>query len=258
MRGVLVSQTVSKGCEFMLEIKNLSASYDGTAVLSGLNLVVNDGEICTIVGPSGCGKSTLIKAVAGLLTHDAGEILFNDSIVSPKAHTIGYIPQNYGLLPWKTVEQNLILALKVKGLPMMKEGVNVVDSALARVGLLSHKKKYPNGLSGGQRQRVSIARAFLLEPDILLMDEPFSALDTMTKEEMQQFFLDIWRGRSGSTLFITHDIEEAVVLGDKVVVMQQGEKIQIFESPSSDREDEGFVKCCGKIRKLMQEARRHV
>ena len=243
----------------MLEIKNLSVAYGDLVALNKLNLQVADGEIYTIVGPSGCGKSTLLKAVAGLVPVRAGEILFNGDAVSPKVHTIGYIPQNYGLLPWKTVEQNIVLALKIKGLPLIEAGKLVVDEVLGRTHLLDHKKKFPSALSGGQQQRVAIARAFVLQPDVLLMDEPFSALDALTKEEMQQFFLDIWRGRSGSTLFITHDIEEAVFLGKKVVVMLPGRDIRVLESPSASqgikesvRDSLEFVKLCSEIRKMMR------
>jgi NitT/TauT family transport system ATP-binding protein len=242
----------------MLEIKKLSVSYDGQAVLNKLNFQVADGEICTIVGPSGCGKSTLLKAVAGLLKGFSGDILFDGQAISAKQHTIGYIPQNYGLLPWKTVEQNITVALKIKGLPLEKNGQSVAHSALERVGMTAHKKKFPSALSGGQKQRVAIARAFVLEPDVLLMDEPFSALDGVTKEEMQQFFLDIWQGREGATLFITHDIEEAVFLGKKVVVMLPGQEIQILKSPGVMRESEEFVNMCSHIRKLMKGARTYV
>jgi NitT/TauT family transport system ATP-binding protein len=237
----------------MLEIKKLSVAYDESTILNEINLQVSDGEIYTIVGPSGCGKSTLLKAVAGLLSGYSGDILFNGIPLSTKKHTIGYIPQSYGLLSWKTVEQNIALALKIKKLPLMKEDKSVVGDALKRVGLLAHKKKFPGALSGGQKQRVAIARAFVLEPDVLLMDEPFSALDAMTKEDMQQFFLNIWRGRAGSTLFITHDIEEAVFLGKKVVVMLPGQAVRILESPSTDRNSEKFVKTCSQIRRMMKE-----
>ena len=245
-----------KGRELMLKIKNLSVSYDNDdIVLEKINLNIADGEIFTIVGPSGCGKSTLLKAVAGLLNNFEGGVFFNGSPLDAKKHTIGYIPQNYGLLPWKTIEQNISLALKVKGLPLIKERISVVDEALARIGLLEHKKKYPVSLSGGQKQRVAIARAFVLEPDVLLMDEPFSALDAMTKEQMQKFFLDIWKKQKSSTLFITHDIEEAVFLGKKVVVMLPGKPVQILNSPTSDRESEDFIRLSSKIRKMMREVR---
>jgi len=236
----------------LLEIKELTAFYDGVNIFSDLCLNVGSGEICTIVGPSGCGKSTLLKAVAGLLTTYTGEILFDGAPVSNKNHNVGYIPQNYGLLPWKTVEQNIITALKIKNKPLIQAGENIVDAALVRIGLSDHKKKYPAELSGGQQQRIAIARAFVLQPDILLMDEPFSALDAMTKEEMQLFFLDVFKEQSGATLFITHDIEEAVILGDKIVLMLPNEKIQILKSPSKNREDSDFIKLCSQIRKLMK------
>lgn len=237
----------------MLEVKKLSVSYDGVKVLNNLDLQVKDGEICTIVGPSGCGKSTLLKAIAGLINHHEGHILFNGNEVATTDNIIGYIPQNYGLLPWKTVEQNMILALKIKGLPLVdNKGVSVVDDALRRVDLLAYKKKYPKTLSGGQQQRIAIARAFILAPDILLMDEPFSALDAMTKERMQQFFLDIWKNSSGATLFITHDIEEAVLIGEKVVVMTPGMPIEMLHSPSTNREDLTFINLCAQIRKMMK------
>jgi len=236
----------------MLEIKNLTVAYDGLTVLNEVNLQVADGDIYTIVGPSGCGKSTLLKAVAGLLPDFSGEVLFNGDVVSAKVHMIGYIPQSYGLLPWKTVEQNIVLALKIKGLPLMKGGKSIVDGVLERVGLRAHKKKFPGALSGGQQQRVAIARAFVLKPDVLLMDEPFSALDALTKEEMQQFFLDIWQGRAGLTLFITHDIEEAVFLGKKVVVMLQNQDVQVLESSDADRDSLEFVKLCSQIRGMMR------
>ena len=237
----------------MLEIKSLSINYEKMMVLNKVNLKIADGEIYTVVGPSGCGKSTLLKAIAGLLPNYSGNILFNDEKLSSTKHTIGYIPQSYGLLPWKSVEQNIALALKIKGLPLEQGGKSVVDSALERIGLLEHKKKFPGALSGGQRQRVAIARAFVLQPDVLLMDEPFSALDSITKEEMQQFFLDIWQGQTGATLFITHDVEEAVFLGTKVIVMSSGKELQILNSFDADRDSENFVKLCSEIRKMMKE-----
>jgi len=236
----------------MLEIKNLSVSYNELTVLNQLNLQVAGGDIYTIVGPSGCGKSTLLKAIAGLLPF-SGTILFNGSAISTTKQTVGYIPQSYGLLPWKTVEKNIALALKIKKLPLMQDGKSVVDATLKRIGLLEHKKKFPGALSGGQKQRVAIARAFVLNPDVLLMDEPFSALDSLTKEAMQRFFLDIWQNNPGVTLFITHDIEEAVFLGKKVVVMLPRKKIQIFESSNHDRDSLDFIRLCAKLRQLMRE-----
>lgn len=239
----------------MLEINNLSASYENLPVLKNINLQVAEGEICTIVGPSGSGKSTLLKAVAGLINEYSGEILFGGKPVNTQNQTIGYIPQNYGLLPWKTVEQNIILALKIKNLPLIRNGISVADETLRHVGLFEHKNKFPNALSGGQKQRIAIARAFVLQSDILLMDEPFSALDSITKEQMQQFFLDIWESQKATTLFITHDIEEAVFLGKKVVIMLPEQPLYILESPDNDRESESFVRLCMQVRRFMREGR---
>lgn len=239
----------------MLEIKNLTASYDKGVVIHDLNLTVATGEIYTIVGPSGCGKSTLLKTTANLLTPDLGTILFNGEKVDNKQHTIGYVPQSYGLLPWQTVEQNLKTVLKLKKKPFEQDGISVIDTVLKRVGLFDQKTKYPRDLSGGQQQRVAIARAFILKPDILLLDEPFSALDAIAKEEMQAFFLDVFQANAtGSTLFITHDIEEAVYLGDKVVVMLPGQILAVFDSHSTDRTSTEFMQLCAQIRQLLKEA----
>ena len=243
----------------MLEIKDLSASYDGINAIKNINLHVKTGEIYTIVGPSGCGKSTLLKTVAGLLCADNGTVLLNGQAVNNQQHTIGYIPQSYGLLPWQTVGDNLKTVLKIKKMPLEKDENAVIDVALKRVGLLDTKKKFPKALSGGQQQRIAIARALVLEPDLLLMDEPFSALDALVKEDMQAFFREVWQASEiGATLFITHDIEEAVFLGHKVVVMLPGRVVAVLESPSTDRSSSEFTVLCSQIRQLMRGANSHV
>lgn len=235
-----------------LEIKNISVAYDNEAVINNIDLRVDPGQICTIVGPSGCGKSTLLKAIAGLLTPVTGEVLFSGKHVDSKMHTIGYIPQSYGLLPWQTVQKNIETGLKLKKLPLLQGGVSVAKSVLSRVGLDGFSQKFPRELSGGQQQRVAIAKAFALAPDILLMDEPFSALDAMTKEEMQDFFLEIWHRSSGTTIFITHDIEEAVLLGDKVVVLGKEGIIATVENEVSSRDDDDFHSLCREVRKFLR------
>ena len=237
----------------MLEIRNLVVSYHEKKVLDGINLTVDSGEICTIIGPSGCGKSTLLKSVAGLVSPIQGDILFDGDAISQRQHTIGLIPQNYGLLPWKTVAQNIALSLKIKQRELSKLEVDLaVEKMLDRIGLLSYKKKYPNMLSGGQQQRVAIARAFVLQPNILLMDEPFSALDSLTKEGMWGFFLEILKHSKASTLFITHDVQEAVFLGTKVVIMAPGRVVDVIDSPSVDLESDEFMQLCTYVRQVMQ------
>ena len=167
-----------------------------------------------MIGPSGCGKSTLLNVLAGLQKNYQGLVQINGANPSPKKQTIGFIPQNYGLLPWLTVKENILLGLKIKkeakqGLPQ-----NLVDN----LGLSNLLNRYPNNLSGGQQQRVSLARAFALKADLLLMDEPFSALDAITREEMQDVFIDLWQKQKVSTILVTHYVEEALYLGQKIIV----------------------------------------
>lgn len=243
----------------MLEVKGLSIDFQGEKVLDKLDLTVNSGEICAIIGPSGCGKSTLLKAVAGLIERFQGDILFENESISPKKQTIAFIPQNYGLLPWQTVEQNILLALKLKGRTMTKlEMHETMDSVLNKLGLLQFKKRYPANLSGGQKQRVAIARAFILHADILLMDEPFSALDSLTTEAVLAFFSELWESQKTTTLFVTHDIEEAVFLGTNIVLMNaKGKILQVMDNQENQVEKQRtslpFIKRCKEIRDLMKK-----
>lgn len=219
----------------MLEIKNVDVFYDQTksAVLKNIHLQINTGEIYAVIGPSGCGKSTLLKAISGLTPYSKGAILLNKENISAKHHTIGLIPQNYGLLPWKTVFANILLALKVKGRHIDRTTLNNIEEIMEKLEISTLKERYPNNLSGGQKQRVAIARAFVLQPDILLMDEPFSALDALTRESIQELFLKIWKEQNITTLLITHSIEEAIYLGTKIVIMSPspGRIITILDNP---------------------------
>lgn len=241
----------------MLKIKNLNVTYNNTPTLQGINLQINQGEIYAFIGPSGCGKSTMLGAIAGLIKGYDGEILLNNEKISPKEHTIGLIPQHYGLLPWKTVYDNILLGLEIKGIK--KPDTKQIDSILDKLNILSFKKRYPNELSGGQKQRVAIARAFVLNPDILLMDEPFSALDALTREATEELFLDIWKEKKITTLFITHNVEEAIFLGTKIAVMSHapGKIIKIFDNPAIHLQDKRtskeFLHTSSEIRKVMKK-----
>ena len=175
----------------MIQINNLNVCYKNhdkyTKVIEDVNLTVKKGEICAIIGPSGGGKSTLLKVLAGIIVDYTGEVLIDGIAVNPKTHRIGLIPQNYGLVKWKTVEQNILLSAKIK------DGKNNIDidfyeRLLKELKLKDFIKRYPSQLSGGQMQRVSMARALLLKPNVLLMDESFSALDAMTREDVQKCF----------------------------------------------------------------------
>lgn len=216
----------------MIEIKNLTVKYSGInedfLALDKLNLNVENGDICTIIGPSGCGKSTLLHVLSGILKDYNGNVLIDGKEVDPKIHRIGLVLQNYGLLSWKNIEDNALLGLKIKG----EKSDEYKDYILKELGLFSMLKKYPKELSGGQKQRVAIARAFILKPDLLLMDEPFSALDAITREEIQELFLEIWRKNRVTTIFITHSVDEAIRLGRKIVILSPspGRSLSIIEN----------------------------
>ena len=220
----------------MIRVSNLSAYYDTangrSMALEEMNLHVPKGGTCAIIGPSGCGKSTLLRILAGIAFNYEGEVLVADSPVNPKALSVGFIPQNYGLLPWKTVRDNIRLSWKVKHpeLPV-PEGE---ESVLARLGIGEELlDRFPRELSGGQQQRASLARAFLLQPDVLLMDEPFSALDAITREEMQEVFLELWRAQGVTTVLVTHYVEEALYLGQTIVVLSSapGHICAVMDNP---------------------------
>jgi NitT/TauT family transport system ATP-binding protein len=205
----------------MIQIKDLSVSYRNNnneiKAIEEVNLNIESGRIYTIIGPSGVGKSTLLKALSGIIDSYKGEILINGRCINPRIDRIGFIPQNYGLVDWKTVQENIMLSAKIK------DGKKKIDIKFYRYLLDKLKineivNRYPKQLSGGQKQRVAIARAFLLKPNLLLMDEPFSALDAMTREEARELFLEIWKEHKVTTILVTHDIQEAIYLGQKIVV----------------------------------------
>lgn len=229
----------------MIRVSNLSAFYDTeqgrSAALEEMDLNVPKGGACAIIGPSGCGKSTLLRILAGIASNYEGEVKIGGAPVDPKALSIGFIPQNYGLLPWKTVRENIRLSWKVKHPESsVPEGE---ETMLRRLGIGEELlDRFPGELSGGQQQRASLARAFLLQPDILLMDEPFSALDAITREEMQEVFFELWRAQAVTTVIVTHYVEEALYLGQTIVVLSSapGRVLSVTENPYfARREDSG-------------------
>ncbi len=210
----------------MLSITDLTITYgSGPAAVHALgpfSLCLEPGAICGIIGPSGCGKSTLLHALAGVIRPDSGAILLRGHPVDPAQHSIGFIPQDFGLLPWRTVRQNCLLPFSIKKKTITYEVEQRLGGLAQRLGIEGLMERYPQELSGGQRQRAAILRAFLMEPDLLLMDEPFSALDALTREEAQDLFLDLWNKQNVTTVFVTHSIEEAVMMGRQIVVMSHG------------------------------------
>jgi ABC-type nitrate/sulfonate/bicarbonate transport system ATPase subunit len=205
----------------VIKIEDLSVYYkwkdQEIMALDRLSIDIKSGEIYTFIGPSGCGKSTLLYVLSGIKKEYEGRVSINGRDIDPKAQRIGLILQNYGLVPWKTVYQNAMLGRKIKKEPTVMDEYS--RYIFQRLGIDDLLHRYPKELSGGQQQRVAIARAFLLKPDLLLMDEPFSALDAITREEIQELFLNIWKEHQVTTVFITHSVDEALYLGSNIVVL---------------------------------------
>jgi len=220
----------------MINIENLSVKYksdsDIYTAISGINLTVPDGGTLAIIGPSGCGKSTLLKVIAGLISDYEGTVHINGEAVNPKKQTIGFMPQNYGLLPWRTVYDNIRLGMKIKRAPELLDR-KMLKKLMRQLGIEGLGHRYPVELSGGQQQRVALARVFALQPDVLLMDEPFSALDAITREEMQDIFLRLWHKFNVSTIFVTHYVEEALYLGQRIAILSanSGNISMIWDNP---------------------------
>jgi NitT/TauT family transport system ATP-binding protein len=211
----------------MLIIDNISIHYktkkDIVPVISNLSLQMQQGEALAILGHSGCGKSTLVNALAGTVPIESGRIDYikenNRQSLNPKLHKIGLIPQNCGLLPWKTVQENCLLPLKIRKQQIGKKQKEEIEKIYEALNISDLLDKYPNQLSGGQVQRANIARAFIFRPDLLLMDEPFSALDEITREEARELFLRVWNQIRPTTILVTHSIVEALYLGNTIIVM---------------------------------------
>nr|WP_302598459.1 ABC transporter ATP-binding protein [uncultured Cellulosilyticum sp.] len=246
----------------MLQIQDLSVSFNQECVLEKFSVNLEKGEIYAIIGPSGCGKSTLLKVLAGIIKKYEGKITIDDEILTSKKQTIGLIPQHYGLLPWKKVEQNILLGCKIKKQDLGAERKNI-EKLIEVLELKPLLKKYPNALSGGQKQRVAIARAFAMKPELLLMDEPFSALDAITSERAQALFLDTYMAHQVTTLFITHNVEEAVYLGKYIILLSDKpcKIIEVIENPAfgmkNARSSEAYYKKVKEVREKIKGAWEH-
>lgn len=247
-----------------LDIQGVSVTYAGGELALGkMDLHVPEHHIYTLLGPSGCGKSTLLRAIAGLISNYQGQIEFNHKSLKDKERPlIGLVPQNYGLLPWKTVQANIMIAMKISRGDLSKDDQLASTKAwLTAMGIDNLASKYPLAISGGQQQRVAIARAFAIQPEIMLLDEPFSALDAITREDIQRIFLENWRAHPTTTLFVTHDVDEAILLGQKIVVMpaRKDETAILMDNPvfnaphNQKREHPQFFEQTKVIRKVMQE-----
>jgi NitT/TauT family transport system ATP-binding protein len=216
-----------------------------TAV-DGISIDVADGEFLVLVGPSGCGKSTLLDLLGGLTTPTAGQILLDGRPITGPGLDRGIVFQQYALLPWRTARKNIEFGLEAKGLPAAERRVRA-EHYLELVGLQGFADRYPHELSGGMKQRVAIARSLAFDPEVLLMDEPFAALDAQTRESLQDELLRIWEATGKTILFITHGIDEAIYLGQRVAVLtsrpgriKRVVEVDIDRSADDVRSDAGF------------------
>lgn len=251
----------------MISLRSITFAYSGLPPLfENFSLDVSCGETWAVLGPSGCGKTSLLYLLAGLRhpTHGAIEV-DGESLTRPRPRT-GLILQDYGLLPWSTVRENVELGLRVrefygqdgKHTPVNFHPENSVAHWLERLGISEVAEKYPSQISGGQRQRAAIARTLALEPDLLLMDEPFSSLDAITREDLQNLTLSLCAEKGLTLVAVTHAIEEAVVLGERILLLgtSPNRTVRVFDNPAAGsknyRGNKSYQELCSLLRKEMQ------
>ena len=234
-----------------IEVKNINKSFkskknDQLSVLKDINLNIDDGELVCLLGPSGCGKTTLLRLIAGLDQPTSGEIIANGEKVVEPSGDRAVIFQQYSLFPWLTVLQNVTFGLEMTNKGSKEENIETAERYLTRVGLIDFKDSYPHELSGGMKQRVAIIRSLLNHSPILLMDEPFSALDMQNRHKLQEQLIGVWKRFENTIVFVTHDVDEAVFLADKIVIMDKNpgriaEIIEVDIERPRKRESEEFI-----------------
>jgi len=244
----------------MIHVQDVSHTYiqanTRVEALADISLDIKTGSSTAIIGPSGCGKSSLLFILAGLLKPSAGKIFIKGHESMGRSQNTALILQDYGLFPWKTVIENAGLGLQVRGLSKGAQ-TNIVIPVLEKLGLADFIHHYPAQLSGGQKQRVAIARSLALKPSLLLMDEPLSSLDALTRESLQLFIRDVWKDNNLTLVLVTHSIEEAAFLGSQVAVMSDrpGTIVEIIDNPqagqSGYRQQPEFHHLCSKLRRLL-------
>jgi len=216
----------------LLQLRDVGKAFGEAVALEPTSLTINEGSFVAIVGPSGCGKSTLFNVIAGLLTPDSGEVRLLDEPVTGATGHVGYMLQKDLLVPWRTVEDNITMAARLTR-RVTDEDRTEARRVATQYGLGEFLRHYPSALSGGMRQRVAFMRTLVTHQPLLLLDEPFGALDAQTRLEMQQWLLQVWRDTGRTVLFITHDVDESIFLSDRVLVMspRPGRIIADFENP---------------------------
>lgn len=245
-----------------VEFDGTGLTYAGvgrsTRALQGVQVSVDDGEPVSVIGPSGCGKSTMLLLAAGMLQPTEGRVLVDGAVPQGPRRTTALILQDFGLLPWKTAYHNAALGLEVRSVGRAEVREQTMRS-LALVGLAEFADSYPGELSGGMRQRLALARAIALDADLLLMDEPLSSLDALTREDLQDLLLELWRKRGHAALLVTHSIAEAVFLGRRIVVLspRPGRVTAVVENPGMGSPDyrmtEAFFTKVTEVRGLLMD-----
>lgn len=222
-----MTQKKSKTPNCKIEIRDLKVSYTDAATgrrnlaLDQMSLDIQEGEFLVVVGPSGCGKSTLLSTIAGFISPQSGVLEINGKPIKGPGRDRGVVFQDYALLPWKKVIDNVALGLKFQGVSK-SERTKIAKEYLELAGLADAADKFPHELSGGMRQRAAVARTLANEPEVILMDEPFAAVDAQTRMTLQEELVRIWGQAKSTVFFVTHSVEEAIFLGDRVVVLQEG------------------------------------
>ena len=246
-----------------LEISGLKKVYPGMApednvqVFDRIDCIVEKGQFLTIVGPSGCGKTTLLRMIAGLEEITSGEIRLNGELLNGRNEKVGMVFQEYALFPWRKLLPNIEVGLEIKGVPAKDRRAEAMKYVGA-FGLEGFENKYPKELSGGMKQRVAIARTLIANPQIVLMDEPFGSLDSQTRNNMQNFLLKIWAERKDTILFVTHNVDEAVYLSDRIAVLSpRPTKILKVFDVNLDRPRDRTSREANRIRREILELLEH-
>jgi len=242
----------------LIEIRGLCYSYhQKPPIFLDFNWSIAQGERWAVIGPSGCGKTTLLYLLAGLRFPTSGKINIDDAQLTGPRISTGLILQDYGLLPWATAFDNISLGLKIRRLDK-KQIIRITEEWLTRLGIKTVASHFPGELSGGQRQRVAIARTLALEPDLLLMDEPFASLDALTREEHQNLTISLWETLFSTIILVTHNIEEAVLLGKRIMILKHSPNTEptVIENPGSGsseyRQTPDFTERCKEVRELVE------
>jgi NitT/TauT family transport system ATP-binding protein len=240
--------------DVLVNIKNYSVSYPEVEALNKVNVEIIKGQTYSILGPSGCGKTTFLHGIAGLLPEKCnikGDLITNNKLVK------SIVFQDYGLFPWKTVKENILLPIEIRNKTICDYEEDY-EKLVQKLKISEYTNSYPDNLSGGQKQRVAVARSWIMNPDLLLLDEPFSSLDAITRESLQDAVLNLYKQNPITIVTVTHSIEEAVFMGENIIILNsKGEvKKNVKNKEFGDikaREKEGFYEKCLKLRRIMKE-----